>query len=142
MDRRSLLKGGLAALTLGAAQRPLGWAAAEKSTKRVLMFTRSQGFEHSVVRRQGGKLSLAERIATELGARHGFEVVCEKDGRVFLSKDFGTFDGFLFETQGDVTAAESKDGAPPMPPEGKRALLEAVHGGKGFAGCHCASDTF
>src|SRR3712207_8230370 len=37
---------------------------------------------------------------------------------------------------------KSKDGSPPMPPEGKRALLDAVAGGKGFVGCHCASDTF
>ena len=29
-----------------------------------------------------------------------------------------------------------------MPPGGKQALLDAVHGGKGFVGVHCASDTF
>jgi len=31
---------------------------------------------------------------------------------------------------------------PAMSPEGKQALLDAVRGGKGFIGSHCASDTF
>src|SRR5262249_51908759 len=77
-----------------------------------------------------------------LGAKNNVEVACEKDGRVFLSKEFPKFDGFLFETQGDLAKEASKDGAPPVPPEGKKALLDAVASGKGFAGCHCASDTY
>jgi type 1 glutamine amidotransferase len=143
MDRRTLLKSGLVALTLGAADWPLGWAAAaDKSTKRILMFTRSQTYQHDVVKRQGDKLSLAEQTVTDLGKKHGFEVVCEKDGRVFLSRDFYRFDGFLFETQGDLSAEKSLDDAPPVPPEGKTALLDAVDAGKAFVGCHCASDTY
>src|SRR5262249_46131617 len=70
------------------------------------------------------------------------EVVCEKDGRVFLSREFPKFDGFLFESQGDLLKEKSKDGTPPMTLDGKKALLEAVARGKGFVGCHCASDTF
>jgi type 1 glutamine amidotransferase len=143
MDRRRLLQSGLAALTLGAADWPLGWAAAaDKSAKRILMFTRSQAYQHDVVKRDGDRLSPAEQVVTDLGKKHGFEVACEKDGRVFLSRDFPRFDGFLFETQGDLAAEKSLDGAPPVPPEGKKALLDAVRGGKGFVGCHCASDTF
>src|SRR5262249_30536139 len=130
-----------AVLALGAARFPLAWAApADK--KRILMYTRSQGFEHPVVKRKGDKLSLAEQIVTDLGGKHGFEVVCEKDGRVFQSKEFPTFDGFLFQTQGNLLAEECKDGTPPMTAEGKKALLDAVAGGKGYVGCHCASDTF
>jgi type 1 glutamine amidotransferase len=106
------------------------------------MYTRSQGFQHECVKRKGGKLSLAETIVTDLGKKHGFEVVCEKDGRVFLSREFPGFDGFVFETQGDLTSERSQDGSPPVPPEGKKALLDAVAGGKGFVGSHCASDTF
>jgi type 1 glutamine amidotransferase len=41
-----------------------------------------------------------------------------------------------------VTAEKSTDGSPPMPKEGKKALLDAIAGGKGFVGSHCASDTF
>jgi uncharacterized protein len=144
MNRRQMLvRSGAAALTLGLSNFPLGWAAAaEGAKKRILMYTRSEGFQHDCVNRKGGKLSLAERIVTELGAKHNFEVVCEKDGRVFLSDDFPKFDGFLFESQGDLTKEKSTDGTPPMTAEGKKRLLDAVAGGKGFVGCHCASDTF
>jgi type 1 glutamine amidotransferase len=132
-----------AAVALGLSAFPPGrFAAADAAKKRVLVYTRSVDFEHSVVRRSGGKLSLAERVVTDLGAKHGFEAVCEKDGRVFLSKEFPRFDAFVFQTQGDLTQEKCKDGSPPMLAEGKKALLEAVASGKGFVGCHCASDTF
>jgi type 1 glutamine amidotransferase len=145
MNRRQLLqRAGVAALTLGASRFPFGWAApADAAKKKILMYTRSQGFQHSVVTRgKNGELSMAEKIVADLGSKHGFDVVCEKDGRIFLSKDFPTFDGFFFETQGDLLSEKSQDGAPPMTLDGKRALLDAVAGGKAFVGCHCASDTF
>jgi type 1 glutamine amidotransferase len=146
MNRRDLLvKTGAAALTLGLSNFPLGWtAAADKDKKhRILMYTRSQGFQHSVVKRPAnGGLSLAERILTQLGAKHNIEVVCEKDGRVFDSDDFPKFDGFYFETQGNLMAEKSQDGYPPMTAQGKKRLLDAVAHGKGFVGSHCASDTF
>jgi uncharacterized protein len=144
MNRRELLRNtGLAALLLGAEPLTRSWLrAADGPKKKVLMYTRSQGYEHDVVKRRGDKLSLAEQIVTDHGPKHAFEVVCEKDGRVFLSKDFSHFDAFLFETQGDLGAEKSLDGAPPVPPEGKKALLDAIAGGKGFVGCHCASDTY
>jgi type 1 glutamine amidotransferase len=139
MDRRTLFKNaGLAALALGVGKLP----AAEASKKRLLVFTRSGWFQHDCVRRKEGKLSLAEQTVTDLGARHNVDVTCEKDGRIFLSKEFPAFDGFLFETQGDLTAESRLEGSPPMTPDGKEALLAAVEGGKGFIGCHCASDTF
>src|SRR5262249_11785273 len=131
---------GLAALALGAGRLPL--ARADETKKRVLVYTRSQGFQHSTVQRQNGKLSLAEQTVTDIGKKHNIEVVCEKDGRIFLSKDFPSFDGFVFETQGDLSSEKSLDGAPPVSLDGKKALLAAVDGGKGFIGCHCASDTF
>src|SRR6516162_8407839 len=141
MDRRTLLKNaGLAALVLGTGRLPA--VAADEPKKRLLVFTRSQGFQHSTVERTRDKLSLAEQTATDLGAQHNIEVVCEKDGRIFLSKDFPTFDGFLFETQGELSSEKSKDGAPPVTADGKRALLQAIEGGKGFIGSHCASDTY
>jgi type 1 glutamine amidotransferase len=141
MDRRSLLKNAsLAALALGAGRLPA--ALAEGPKKRILVFTRSQGFQHSTVTRSGGKLSLAERTTTEIGRDNNIEVVCEKDGRVFLSKDFPTFDGFVFQTQGDISSEKSLDGAPPISHDGKKALLTAIEEGKGFIGFHCASDTY
>jgi type 1 glutamine amidotransferase len=145
MNRREWLQqSALAALILGSARLPLAWSAdkADSKRRRILMYTRSVGFQHPVIARKGGELSLAERIVSELGKQHNIEVVCEKDGRIFESEDFPKFDGFLFETQGDLLSEKCLDGSPPMSRAGKKALLDAVAGGKGFVGCHCASDTF
>jgi hypothetical protein len=135
MNRREmLLKTGASVVALGLARFPLGWSApADAPKRRILMYTRSEGFEHDVVRRgKDGKLSLAETIVTDLGAKHGFEVKCEKDGRVFVNDDLGKYDAFLFETQGDLGKEQSRDGQPPVPPEGKKALLQAVRQWQGL----------
>jgi type 1 glutamine amidotransferase len=144
MNRRDLLKRtGGAALALGTLPFPLAWTAEDKKSKKILMYTRSVGYQHDVVKRKKpNELSLAESIVTDLGKKNGFEVVCEKDGRVFLSSDFPTFDGFVFETQGNLLSEKSQDNSPPMTADGKKALLDAIAGGKGYVGCHCASDTF
>lgn len=145
MNRRQWLqRTSLAALILGSGRLPQAWSADDDPSKRkrLLMYTRSVGFQHSVITRKGGKLSLAERLVTELGKKHNIEVVCEKDGRIFESEDFPKFDGFLFETQGDLLSERCLDNSPPMTKAGKKALLDAVADGKGFVGCHCASDTF
>ncbi len=144
MNRRQWLqRSGLAALLLGTSRFSPVWSAnADAPKRRILMYTRSVGFQHPVIARKDGNLSLAERLVTELGAKNNIEVVCEKDGRIFESEDFPKFDGFLFETQGNLTSEKCLDGSPPMSQTGKKALLDAVAGGKGFVGCHCASDTF
>jgi uncharacterized protein len=144
MNRRQWLQqSALAAFVLGAGRLPQTGAADDATKRRrLLMYTRSVGFQHSVVTRKGGELSLAERLVTELGKKHNIDVVCEKDGRIFESEEFPKFDGFLFETQGDLLSVKCQDGSPPMSADGKKALLAAVAAGKGFVGCHCASDTF
>jgi type 1 glutamine amidotransferase len=138
-----LVRTGAAAFTLGLSPFPLGWTArADAPKRRILMFTRSQGFEHSVVKRgKNNELSWAENILKDLGDKHGFEVTCTKDGREFLPETIAKYDGFFFETTGDLTK-EGGDKQPPMPAEGKKALLHAIANGKGFVGSHCASDTF
>ena len=51
MNRRELIAGaGGAALGLGLGGFPLGWAGAQgKAKRRILFFTKSSGFEHSVI---------------------------------------------------------------------------------------------
>jgi type 1 glutamine amidotransferase len=145
LTRRALLRStGAAALAAGLARVPYGWAAPVPGGKKkhLLVFTRSQGFQHPVVEVKGGKPCLVDTIWTELAAKHNFEVTCTKDGRIFLPETLAKFDAFFFYTTGDLTVVESKDGSPPMPKEGKKALLDAVAAGKGFIGSHCASDTF
>ena len=109
--------------------------------KSVLVFTKSSGFEHEVVKRINGKPSLVDDTITALGDRHGFHVGVTKDGRIFEEKQFHGYAAVVFFTTGDLTTLGT-DGKPPMSPEGKQKLLEAVHQGMGFLGIHAAADTF
>jgi type 1 glutamine amidotransferase len=139
MKRREMLKAAsLAALGLSAF--PLRWAAAEEKKQKVLYFTRSAGFEHSVVHREGDQLAHSERVLTEMGKRAGFEVECTKDGRVF-DGDLDQYDAIAFYTSGDLTRPNKRQ-TPPMTPEGKQKLLEAIAAGKGFVGFHACTDSF
>lgn len=151
LPRRDFLAAaGLAAVSTAF---PLGWVSArEAAPKKILFFTRSQGFQHDVVNRnkpdgkkflgEKGKLAHAEHLLTEWGKKHGFDVTCTKDGRVFIPEEIDKYDAFMFYTTGDLTQEKSADNTPPMPKEGKKYLLEAIAKGKGFIGSHCASDTF
>jgi len=141
MRRRDMLKATGLALA-GLSTFPLRWAKANETKKKILYFTRSQGFQHSpVARPKPDELSFSEKLLVEGGKKHGVEVVCTKDGSVF-DGDLDQYDAFAFYTQGDLTSPKSLDGAPPMTSAGKKKFLEAIHGGKGFIGFHSASDTF
>jgi type 1 glutamine amidotransferase len=111
------------------------------SNKSVLVFTKSSGFEHAVVKKVDGKPSLVDDTINELGNKHGFSAGVTKDGRIFDSKEFHSYAGVVFFTTGDLTTMGT-DGKPPMSAKGKQALLDAVRDGMGFAGVHAASDTF
>jgi len=147
MDRRQMIATtGAAALGLGLSQFsrpfPTTWAADPAGPKRkILFFTRSQGYEHSVIARKGGELGFAEKILIDLGKANGFDVTATKDGRIFTPENIAQYDAFFFYTTGDLTAPGG-DNQPPMSKEGKAALLAAIHDGKGFLGSHCGSDTF
>src|SRR5262249_17828158 len=51
---------------------------------------------------------------------------------------------FAFETTGDLTTMGTNRGevGKPMSPDGEKAFYDAIRGGKGFIGMHCATDTF
>jgi hypothetical protein len=109
--------------------------------KSVLVFTKSSGFEHEVVKRVDGKPSLVDDTVTALGVKHGFHVGVTKDGRIFETDKFHEYTAVVFFTTGDLTTLGT-DGKPPMSPSGKQKLLDAIHKGIGFVGVHAASDTF
>jgi type 1 glutamine amidotransferase len=137
-SRRKMLQYSGLALASGMLTQP-GHAAAELPRK-ILFFTKSAGFEHSVIHREGNELRHAERILIELGREHGFDVTATKDGTIF-DGDLDEYRAFVFYTTGDLTT-EGNDKQPPMSAKGKQALLDAVHAGKGFVASHCGSDTF
>jgi len=140
LNRREMLFATGAAL-LGSAAAPHSLFADSAKPKKVLFFTKSSRFIHSVVKRQGDAQAHAERILTEIGKEHGFKVVATKDGREFEPDKIGQWDAFAFETTGDLTTP-GDDKSPPMSKEGKAAFLDAIKNGKGFIGMHCATDTF
>jgi type 1 glutamine amidotransferase len=108
--------------------------------RRILFFTKSSGFEHDAVKRDGVAPSLSEATLSDLGKLHGFDVVATKDGRIF-DGDLARYDAFFFFTTGNLTEAGTDEMAP-MSARGKQALLSAIRAGKGFIGVHSASDTF
>jgi uncharacterized protein len=136
-NRRQFLEGGTIASASFVFPKAL-FAAAKKS---LLVFTKSSGFEHDVVKTTGGKPNIVEQAVTTLGKEHGFDVTATKDGGVFNSGDFRKYAAVLFFTTGDLTTPGT-DKNPPMSQQGKQSLLDAIQGGLGFVGIHAASDTF
>jgi hypothetical protein len=129
-----------AALGLGLAGWPM-ITSAQSKTRKVLFFSKSSGFEHSVIQRKAMGPSFAEKILGELGPRHGIQFDFSKDGSLFTTKYLRGYDAVVFYTTGDLTTAGT-DKNPPMSPGSKDVLLGAVKSGKGFVGIHSATDTF
>jgi uncharacterized protein len=109
--------------------------------KSVLLFTKSSGFEHDVIKTPNGQPSTVEKVLRDLGQKHGFDVVATKDGGVFSSNEFREHSALFFFTTGDLTQVGT-DKNPPMTAAGKQALLDSIHDGQGFIGTHAATDTF
>jgi uncharacterized protein len=109
--------------------------------KKVLLFTKSSGFEHQVIKVANGQPSIMETALSGLAPSNGFALSATKDGRIFDSNEFRNYDALVFFTTGDLTTPGT-DKNPPMSPQGKQALLDAIQNGMGFVGVHAASDTF
>ena len=136
MKRRDMLISTSAAV-LGLSAFPLRWVVGQEQRRpRLLYFTRSVGYEHSVVRPQSNGLSHSGKIMVELGKQAAFDVVCSKDGRL-LDGDLDQYDALVFYTCGDLSQP-SVQKTPPVSAEGKRRLLETVAAGKPFIGVHSA----
>ena len=119
---------------------------AEVPAKKVLVFTKSSGFQHDAVKLEGPPgHGFACPVLRKLGAKNKIELTFSKDGTLFTSEYLAQFDGFVFYTTQDLTQAKTEagaDGLPPMTADGKAALLQAIKDGKGFVGVHSATDTF
>lgn len=119
---------------------------AANAPKKVLYFTKSSGYEHSVVKQNAGNPSFSEQVLAELGKKHNIEFTHTKDGSLFTPEYLDQFDAFFFYATGDLTALrntpEQGDDNPPMTQAGKEAFLKAIENGKGFIGAHSATDAF
>ena len=113
--------------------------------KRVLFFTKSAGYEHPIVYRNGAFPSWLEREMLEFGQQSDLDFAFSKDGTIFTPENIAPYDAFVFYTSGDPihqTRNGLGDNYKLMTPEGKQVLLEAIRRGKGFVGIHSAIDTF
>jgi uncharacterized protein len=139
MKRREMLKAASSA-AVALSTFPLRWVtAAQPKKQRVLYFTRSAGFVHSVVNRSDSALSHSEKVLTGMGRPLGIEVECSQDGTVF-DGDLNQYDAIAFFTSGDLCGPGGT--GKPMTPSGKQKLLDAVAAGKGFVGFHACTDSF
>jgi len=103
-NRREFLR----AATLTGAGLAFSNRLAAASEKSVLVFTKSSGFEHAVVKKVDGKPSIMDDTVTELGNKHAFKVGVTKDGRIFDSKEFHSYAALVFFTTGDLTTANRR----------------------------------
>jgi type 1 glutamine amidotransferase len=139
--REMIFRTGLAVMGLGLAGCAGTGNDGGAKTKKVLFFSKSSDYQHSVIKRNGDELSFAEKILAGLGPKHGIEFTFSKDGSLFTPEYLAQFDAYHFYTCGDLTIVGT-DKFPAMTPAGKAALIDAVKRGKGFIGTHSASDTF
>jgi type 1 glutamine amidotransferase len=105
-----------------------------------LYFTKSAGYEHSVVKRDGDELSHSEKILQAAFAKEGIDVVCSKDGSDINADYLKEFDTVIFYTSGNLLE-EGTDGHPAISEEGLQALFDWITAGGGFIGIHAASDS-
>ncbi len=136
MKRRQALQS-LGALLLGG-QAAFSAPTSSQQPRRLLFFSRSVLFEHSVVHREGQELSLAERALTRMARQIGCDVECTKDGGVF-ERDLEQYAAIVSYTCGrpaDLMKPKSKDGSPPLTERGWKRLDDAVRGGKPFVAVH------
>ncbi len=113
-----------------------------KAPAKILFFTKSTRYEHSVIAQKDGAPSFAEKILAELGEKNNFKITTTKDGGAMTAENLAKYDALIFFTSGDLTLEKSKDNSPPMTQDGKAALLEAIKNGKPFICIHNALATF
>ncbi|MFM7097128.1 MAG: ThuA domain-containing protein [Gemmataceae bacterium] len=106
-----------------------------KSIKKLLVITESKGFVHGVVKRpKPEELCLVEKSLIALGKKSGmFEAVTTQDSRTAITaENLQKYDAVFFYTTGELPLSDVQ----------KADLLQFIKSGKGFAGSHCATDTF
>ena len=117
-----------------------GWAE-QKSPRKILFFSRSALFEHPVIRREGGQLSLAEKALVEMARQIDCTADCTKDGRVF-ERDLDAYAAVVSYTCGrpehllKPIKADGHDGNHPLSEAGWNNLEAAVREGKPFVAIH------
>jgi len=119
-------------------------SAQEVKQAKILIFTRSQGFEHEPAKLLDdgttGTGRLLKSYFTDKNKK--IDIVETQDGGVF-DGDISQYDAFVFYTSGNLLDARGSknDKAKPLTEAGFRKLVAAIQAGKGFLGIHAATDS-
>ena len=98
--------------------------------KKILVYTQSFGFRHSVVARPlTGELSHAEKILKEILPKAGYEVFVSQDFNDLNRDQFKNYDAIIFYTTGD-------------PRINRDNFMKWIKDGGALIGVHSATDTF
>lgn len=98
--------------------------------KKILFYSQSFGFRHSVVVRPlTGELSHAEKIFKDIATKAGYEVFLSQDFNDLNGDQAKQYDAIVFYTSGN-------------PLINREALLQWLRGGGAFIGIHAATDSF
>jgi uncharacterized protein (TIGR03437 family) len=96
------------------------------ATRRVLYFTRTDGFRHE------GSIDASALVMQDLAAQSGvLQIVHTEDLSQISAENLRNFDAVYFFTSGEL----------PFTDQQKADLLDFVRQGKGFGGSHSATDT-
>ncbi|MSR31772.1 MAG: ThuA domain-containing protein [Gemmataceae bacterium] len=113
----------------------VGVSPALAAEKNLLVITESKGFVHSVVKRpKAEELCLVEKTLILLGEKSGaFKATVTQNSReAITAENLKKYDAVFFYTTGELPLSDTQ----------KADLLQFIRSGKGFAGSHCATDTF
>lgn len=107
----------------------------------VLFLTKSSGYEHGVVKRNGEDLSHAGKVMKKIAGKTPLNVTVTKDAGKITADLLKNVDVVQFYTSGNLFE-NGNDGNPPMTKKQARALLNWIRNGGAFVGVHPATDTF
>ena len=118
--------------------------AQEVKPAKILIFTRSQGFEHEPAKLlDDGTTGTGRGLKTYFADKNKkIDIVETQDGGLFDGA-LGQYDAFIFYTSGNLLDANGSknDKAKPLTETGLRKMIAAVRAGKGFVGIHAATDS-
>jgi type 1 glutamine amidotransferase len=111
-----------------------------ETTRKILYFSNSAGYEHSTVKSVNGKPSVSDVAINDVCKTAGIEVVCTKNGSVF-DGDLSSYDAFVFQTSGELAKGTKEHPEWALTETGWKNLLTAIRNGKGFVGFHPTTDS-
>ncbi|MBP7934200.1 MAG: ThuA domain-containing protein [Phycisphaerae bacterium] len=129
-SRVALMIGAAVAMVLGMTWL-CGAADQGRAKKKILFYSESDGFPHSVVVRPlTGEIAFAEKIFKEIATKAGYEVYLSQSFHDLENENkFNQYDAVVFYTTGD-------------PKIDRKSLFKWLRSGKAFIGIHAATDTF